>query len=258
MIVDILGIQLSAYTAALGASLVIALAAAVTFLRGTAAPVRVIDALMPALVIGYTLARIEHLLFQWDYFTAAAIPFMEWILPSHEGGLGWHGALIGGLIGLVIGARWQGIEARRLVMACAPALPLIALGGWVGCAAVGCAYGVEVDTLARYSPVLVHEARDIFGIVAPRMATQAWGIALTIGVTLVLYAPRGRSPQLARIFAATAVLSGGMFVIGLFRADSVPLVFGVRADQAVDLVMLFWAVYFVVRQTFGQTIWSRR
>ncbi len=258
MIVDIFGVQLNAYSAALGASLLTALAAAALQLRRTASPVRVIDAVLPALVIGYVFARIEHLVLQWDYFSSAAISFREWVFPTYEGGLGWHGALIGGLFGLWIGARWQGIAWERLISACALALPLIALGGWVGCASVGCAYGIEVDTLARYSPVLVHEARDIFGIVAPRFATQAWGIVLAFVIALVLVAPRGKMPTLRRVFMGIAVLSGGMFVIALFRADSVLYLSGVRADQALDLIVCGWAVYFALRQRTGRTTWSIR
>lgn len=242
MNVEIFGLSMNAFTAALSAALLISLAAAVIQLRGTAFPVRVIDALLPALVIGYALARIEHVILQWNYFSAAAISLREWVFPTYEGGLGWHGALIGGFFGLWIGARWQRIAWGRLIAAFAPALPLIALGGWAGCAAVGCGYGIEVDTLARYSPVLVHEARDIFGIVAPRFATQAWGIVLAFVVVLVLYAPRGKTPTLRRVFIGVAVLSGGMFVIGLLRADSVVYWSGVRADQGLDLIVSVWGL----------------
>jgi len=193
-----------------------------------------IDAVLAALVGGLIAARLEYVALTGAYF--AAHP--DEILRLDLGGLGWHGAVIGAYAGLAIMTRWRGLDRRALLAAFAGALPLIALAGWIGCAAAGCGYGREVDTLANYPDWLVWEARDVYGIRVPRYATARFGMGLALIVALVGAVARGTR----RFWAMLAVLSAGMFAIGFVRADASPLVAGLRADQIIDVLFVLAAV----------------
>lgn len=209
---------------------------------------RVIDVGLSGVVLGLVCARLEYLLLHWSYFSTVTLPTAEWLFPTHEGGLMWHGAVIGGGLGIALAARLFRLDRRALWIAFMPALPLIALGGWLGCAAEGCAYGLEVDTLAHFSPLTVAETRDIYGIVAPRFATQGFGAALAIGVGALMIALRRRNQTPARtIGIGLAVLSAGMFVISGLRADDMPHWFGLRVDQVLDGVLIGWGAAVALR-----------
>jgi phosphatidylglycerol:prolipoprotein diacylglycerol transferase len=215
----------------------IALSIGIGVRRMALRPGAVIDACLGGFAGGIVGARVGHILLNWSYF---ADNLSEALRPS-AGGLDWHGALVGGLVGLALIARWRRLNARQLLASLAPALPLLAFAGWLGCWAAVCGYGAEVDTLARYPALAAAETRDIYGIVAPRYNTQVFGMALAlalIGLSLVL---NWRGWLIYRRFwLLLALLSAGMFVIGFFRGDASPLVVGIRADQWLDAIIFLW------------------
>lgn len=202
------------------------------------------DTYLGALLGGVVLARLGHVLLSWDYFGSNVGEAFQLEL----GGLNWHGAVLGGLIGLHLAARLRHIEARHLLDALTLGLPLIGLAGWWGCLASACGYGLEVPTLYGHPAVAVTESPDIFGIVAPRYNTQLFGLLLSL-LMLALAALliwrgwlRGR-----RFWLVLALLSGGMFVIGFYRGDAVSLVAGLRLDQVFDLGLLAVGVWRLVK-----------
>ncbi len=195
---------------------------------------QVIDVVLAAVVLGLIGARLEYVALTWEYFAAHT----DEILRLELGGLGWHGAVLGAYAGIALMARWRELDQRALLSRWAWALPLIALAGWIGCAAAGCGYGREVDTLANYPDWLVWETRDVYGILAPRYATARFGMVLAVISTLVGIRTRGER----RFWIMLALLSAGMFGIGFLRADASPLVIGLRADQVLDAGFLVVAV----------------
>ncbi len=195
----------------------------------------VIDAGLGAFAGGIVGARIVHVLLNWTYFA----DHLDEALHPNAGGLDWHGALVGGVIGLALVARWRRLPVRALLDALAPALPLLAFAGWLGCAAAVCGYGAEVDTLAHYPAFAVAELRDVYGIVAPRYNTQVFGLVLAL-LLLVLSVVLLRFDGLRyrRFWILLALFSIGMFGIGFFRGDSASVLLGLRADQWLDQLML--------------------
>ncbi|MEO8392548.1 MAG: prolipoprotein diacylglyceryl transferase family protein [Chloroflexota bacterium] len=211
--------------------------------RAALRPSVLIDAGLAACLGGVIGARIVHVLLNWSYF---ADNLSEALHPN-AGGLDWHGAVIGGLTGLALVAWWRKLKLRELLDALAPALPLLTFAGWLGCWAVYCGYGAEVDTLAHYPAWAAAEARDVFGIIAPRYNTQIFGMALAIGLLImsVILIRRGWLKN-RRFWFLLALLSAGMFGIGFFRGDYAVMVAGIRADQGLDGVFFLWSILAII------------
>lgn len=215
-----------------------------------------VDACLGALLLGIVGARLFHVGLNWDYFAENVAEIWRF----EAGGLDWHGALLGGLLGLVLVTwaqtlfnRWRPntfspLSFNTLLTSLTPALPLTGLGGWVGCLAAGCGYGKEVDSLANYPRWAASELVDVFGIVAPRYNTPYFGIALCLcGVLLVLGLRRWQDAR--RFWLVLMLMSWGMFVIGFFRADHVLDLFGLRGDQLLDVIMAIWGMIMLIRTT---------
>lgn len=220
---------------------------------------RLFDVVLSGLLGGLAGARLEHVLLFWDYF-AVNLPEAGRLAA---GGLGWHGAIWGTLLGLRVG--WwlrlrrdpgstqphrPGVMSRaQLLDRFTPALPLIGFAAWYGCWAAGCGYGYEVDTLARFPAVMAAELVDVFGIVVPRLNTPWYGMGLALlGLLLVALNSlwRNITPSKVRtprpFWCVLALLSLGMFMLGFLRADRMSLLFEWRADQLLDIAMVIFAV----------------
>ncbi len=227
------GFNVAIYSLSLALGLALSAAVGGYAARAIFRPAQVIDACLAAIVGGLVGARVEHVLLHWDYFSAN----LSEALRLNAGGLDWHGAVIGALAGLALVSRLRRIEARRMLALFAAALPLLALAGWIGCAAAACAYGREVDTLALHPAYAVWEARDVYGMLAPRYSTQRFGMILALILIPVGLAARGER----RFWLLLGLLSAGMFAIGFVRGDAVPLVAGLRADQWLDIGFVAWS-----------------
>ena len=225
---------------------------------------RLLDVYLAALLMGIIGARAFHVALNWDYFTDNRAE----IGVIGAGGLDWHGALLGGLLGLALMLWLQDWVVRHhpakphsirpsfnaLLTSLTVALPLIGLGGWIGCLAAGCGYGKEVDTLANYPRWMTSELVDVFGIVAPRYNTPYFGIALCLVgfLLLLIFMLLGRKlpvPSLTpRCFwGLLAFLSMGMFIIGFYRADHTYIIYGLRADQLLDVIISLWGLILALR-----------
>ncbi|MBI5667405.1 MAG: prolipoprotein diacylglyceryl transferase [Chloroflexi bacterium] len=193
------------------------------------------DAYLGALIGGVVLARLGHVLLSWDYFGSN----LNEIVQLELGGLNWHGAVLGGLIGLHLASRLRRVEVRHLLDALTLGLPLIGLAGWWGCMASACGYGLELPTLYGHPAFAVTESPDIFGIVAPRYNTQLFGLLLSmtmLGLAVLLVGCGWL--RCRRFWLILALLSAGMFMIGFYRGDAVTIVAGLRLDQWFDLGLL--------------------
>jgi phosphatidylglycerol:prolipoprotein diacylglycerol transferase len=209
------------------------------------------DAYLVAALGGVIGARLFHVLLNWDYFADN----LHEAANMRLGGLDWHGAVIGGMIGLFIGVRlrnkigerreaaarpYKRLDFRDLLDSLTPVLPITGLAGWWGCLASSCGYGLEVDNLSNYPAWAVSETGDVFGIAAPRYNTQFFGLILSALILLVVLILFWRGwLRYRRFWFTLALLSAGMFVIGFFRGDHVVNVAGLRGDQVVDLVLGF-------------------
>jgi phosphatidylglycerol---prolipoprotein diacylglyceryl transferase len=198
-----------------------------------------LDAVTNAVVGGVIGARAFHVWLNWSYFSAHP----DQIVSFQNGGLDWHGAVVGGLLGALLVGFASRTALSPLLDAFALALPVGAMAVWLACAAANSAYGLEVATLADFPPWLVIESPDVYGIVAPRLNLPPIGIGLAVVVLIVVVAATVYDWLAGlRLWLALALYSLGMALIDFFRAEYVPIWLGRRSDQILDLSLALAAI----------------
>jgi len=176
----------------------------------------VVDCALAGLALGLILARAEHVALHWNYFSTATGE----ITDLRAGGLGWGGALVGGIAGVWLMAKLCGRDPRALLDAAALAVPVLMFGGWWACEANACAYGTEVANLADYAPIWVWESPGDYGMLAPRWRTQGMGMAASVVifavVALMVWRGWARGWRLTWAVGLTIL---AMSAIGFLRGD---------------------------------------
>lgn len=243
---DLGSLTLSTYTALVGIGILLT---GVYALYHTEQPQRskTADVLLAGIIGGIIVGRVEHVLLNWSHFAYN----QNEILQIASGGVDWHGALIGGGVGMLIVSRWRKVALAPLMDRLTIGLPLIGLLAWWGCGAASCAYGKEVATLSAYPEWVAWEGRDIFGIYAPRFQTQFIAMllmgALLIITLLLLWRGWLVGFRFGLILMLTSVI---MFGVGFLRGDYAPIAASLRVDQWLDLI--FVGVGFLLLLTGNQ------
>ena len=182
------------------------------------APERIVDAALWAVVAGIAGGRVGYVLANQEYFAEnVREAFYVW-----EGGLAFQGAFLAGFLALFLYSAYHRLPFLALADTAAMGLALAQVFGWLGCLMSGCAYGLEshgaTSILARLSLYLP----DIYGISAPRFATQPLASALSLSIFILLWATRRRWPFDYCGFAFTLYLllyTGGQFLLEFTRGD---------------------------------------
>lgn len=222
------------YSALLGLGLIFALGlACVECKRLLGSPWLVIDAALFALVAAVLAGRLDYVAQHRAYFAENPWEaFQIW-----RDGLAFWGAFPAGLTALLVYTAYRNLPFWTLADAMAPGLALGQVFGWLGCLAHGCAYGRTGEGFFyRCLP-------DIYGVNAPRFATQAVGAALSLAIFVILWLWRNRQPFRGFSFSLYVLLCfGGQFLLNFTRGDETLYVGPLRLSQLVDLGLAVWAV----------------
>lgn len=203
--------------------------------------------LLWAVAVGALLAgRIGYVAGHGEYF---AVHLGQILAPWRAGGLYGGSAWLGGLLAVLLYARWQHRPLCELLSLLAPAALLVAAGAWRGCAAAGCAWGKEALLAPRWAGWLVVDAPDLYHTLAPRYAVQALGVGWALA-TAALAATLRRCGGLA-----VALYLVGEAALTAWRADPMPVVGPFRVDWLLDvgLAALLWIVQWRYRQINART-----
>jgi phosphatidylglycerol:prolipoprotein diacylglycerol transferase len=216
-------------------------------------PAGVLDVAFAAVLVGVIAARAVYVAVNWDYFWLHT----DEIAALWQGGLSWHGGLIGGVIGAVIVSVARKLPVRRTFDALTPGLMAGAALGWIGSFLAGVAYGREVFPGDRWW-FLAADWPDVYGQWNPRFATQLLGAAWAMVCCVVAMMMSGfkgwasgvggQKPEIrVSTFAVTmAVYSVGMFMLGFARGDAVPMMAGWRMDQVIDAGIVVASVAYIL------------
>ena len=197
-------------------------------------PAKMLDTALTAALGGLVGARLVYAAAHWDYYQ----DHLWEALRIWGGGLAWHGALAGGLAGVLAYCGLRHISARVTLDILTPAIALLAICAWLGCLLDKCACGVETYPGQGLLWALSLELPDLYGIRAPRVAVQLLGAAWSAVALAALIIARRRARFEALAFPLwLATYPAGSLLLGFVRADAVALVAGWRADQVVDLAL---------------------
>jgi phosphatidylglycerol:prolipoprotein diacylglycerol transferase len=216
-------------------------------------PSVVLDAGFWALLGGVLGGRAGYVMANWAYY----VDHLDRAFHVREGGLAWHGALIGGGMAAAL---WYVIRRRRdpampdwreLADVAAPGLALGGAFGWLGALLTGSAYGSEASGYAPPLLWLTADLPDIYGVSVVRFMTQPLMIVWSMALWGLLCGLRRRLARGAAFALYLLLYALGDFVIAFLRGDGMWR-FGLWLWQWVALVEMCIAV--------GLTalIWFRR
>jgi phosphatidylglycerol:prolipoprotein diacylglycerol transferase len=94
-----------------------------------------------AVIFGFVGARLTHVIDDWSYYSQDLVE----ILAVQKGGLGWYGALIGGILGVAIYSRLKKFSLGRFADAVAPGIILGLSIGRIGCTLNGDSPGMPTS-----------------------------------------------------------------------------------------------------------------
>lgn len=239
----VFGQQIQTYTLALMIAVILGILWLVlTAPKGQASAT--LDTCLAGLIGAIVFARAFHVALNWVYFSEN----LNMISRIYEqGGLNWHGALLGAFVFGGVMAKWRRLNfsLNRL----SPILPLIAFAGWYGAGAAASAFGARVEFMADYPAFLTWIERDIYGLEAPRFAVQPLGMAWTGFVfllALILYRFEKR-----RLPLIVFLLCIGSFSLAFLRGDYALMLAGLRAEQWLDLGLGGIALFLTIRGIQG-------
>jgi phosphatidylglycerol:prolipoprotein diacylglycerol transferase len=191
-----------------------------------------LDLALWAVIGGIVGGRLGYVLVNWSVFSE------DWLraLRIWEGGLSFHGALLGGLLVMILFALLQRGEKRvsfwELADVVAPGLALAIAFGWSACLMGGCAYGALGEGFG-YAVL-----PDLYGVEASRFVTQAVGVAFALVLLLGLWLMRGRWPFSGAAFLMfTLFYFAGLFFLEFTRGDEAVYVGPWRLAQVLNLAL---------------------
>ena len=193
-----------------------------------------LDAALAAALGGLAGGRAAYVAANWAYFQT----HVRRALRPWDGGLTCHGALVGGLVAVVIFCAIRRLSLKSMLDALAPGVAVLAGCAWLGCLMKGFAYGIETYPGQGLLWALSLELPDLYGIHTPRVAVQLLGAGWSAFVLAAVVITGRRTWFEGFVFPLwLALYSVGSHGLGFARADQVALVAGWRAGQVADLAL---------------------
>ena len=186
-----------------------------------------------AVIGGIVGGRLAYVAVNWSVFGE------DWsrALRIWEGGLSFHGAFLGGLLVMFVFAEFQRASENsasfwELGDVMTPGLALGITFGWLACLMAACAYGALGEGFG-YAIL-----PDIYGIEAPRFATQVVGLAFSLILFIAFWLARRRWPFPGAAFLMFVLLYfTGQFFLEFSRGDEAIYVAPWRLTQVVDVAL---------------------
>jgi prolipoprotein diacylglyceryltransferase len=183
--------------------------------------VRYVDAGVLTLLGALLGSRAFTVVVNWTYYQShQGEIYQVWL-----GGLSGIGAMVGGLLAVIIIALWLRIPVGGLADVLLPLVGALTVTAWMGCWLDRCVYGVLSNTWWAIP------AHDEWGVLADRIPVQLLGAISTLILIWLLdwsgkrLPVQGMSATLG-LFGMSAVV----FVLSYWRADPTPIWNGLRLE----------------------------
>lgn len=199
-------------------------------------PIRYLDAAVFVLFAALVGGRALTVSVNWGYYAT----HLSEIVKVWLGGLSGIGALVGGVLGVIIISMWWRLPAGILADTIFPLAGALSISSWLGCWADTCAYGLPSKAWWALP------ARDEWGVLASRIPVQLVGAALTL--ILVWTIDRSKRLALPGLSAGIGLfgLSLIMFALSYLRADPVPIWQGLRLEAWGSIGLMIFSACIVV------------
>ncbi|MCB9422687.1 MAG: prolipoprotein diacylglyceryl transferase [Ardenticatenaceae bacterium] len=185
-----------------------------------------LDTFLAGLAAALISGRVGFVWLEWTYFQVR--PYQ--ILQIWRGGLTYHGALVGGLLGMWVWCAWRKRPFLWDADLLAPSLVLLNAFGWLACWLDGCGYG----RIAPVGSILAANLPDNLGIYDWRYQTQLLGVGLSL-LTFILILVRARRGQTFTI--ALLAVSVGRIGVDWLRGNTAVLIHTIRLDLLLDTAL---------------------
>ncbi len=189
-------------------------------------------------------ARLLHVISAWGSYRAVPLD----ALKVWEGGLAFHGGLIGALMASLIYLRCRRVSPWRVGDVLAPSIALGHAIGRLGCLLNGCCFGKVTGSSCGISfppgslASQEHFSRGLIPSAAcsslPVLPTQIFSALALLGIFALLLLLTRRATFPGEVFWGYILLYGGArFVLELFRGDNPALAAGMSLYQWISLFL---------------------
>lgn len=209
---------------------------------------QILDFVLLTALAGVLGARLVYVLLDWSSFAREPLR----ALYFWEGGLSFHGAVIGGGLAVALLARRKGIPFLRLADVLAPGVALAYAIGRIGCFLGGCCYGVPTDlpwACSFQDPFHPHVHTP------PSHPTQIYASFSNLLIfTLLARMQKPPHPEGKVFWAYLALYGVYRFIVEFWRigATSTVLALGLSDAQWVSMLMVLLGGAGWVRARFFQ------
>lgn len=186
------------------------------------------DHLLIAVTGGLLFGRMQFVVQNSEWF--AENPAERWNL--FQGGHGYTGVVLGGLIALWLWTQLKGTAIRPILIMLAPSVALLHLVGWLACWFDGCGYGAPTF-IGWYSAELPNN----FGLMLVRYQTQLAGALLAglfgAGLLWRRWQQTGKWLQFkpSDFWLSLSAMGAGRGLVYLWQGDVTPMWAGLRIDM---------------------------
>ncbi|MCS6830011.1 MAG: prolipoprotein diacylglyceryl transferase [bacterium] len=194
----------------------------------------VLDMVLGTALTGVLTSRLVFVLLNWQGFAREPLR----TLYFWEGGLSFHGAVVGGGLAVAVMSRRRGIPFLQLADVLAPGVALAYAVGRIGCFLGGCCYGVPTNlpwACSFQDPFNPHVHTP------PSHPTQLYASLSNLFIFALLARMQKPPHPVGKVFWAYLVLYGVYrFIVEFWRigATSSVLALGLSDAQWVSVVMV--------------------
>lgn len=199
-------------------------------------PDAIYDAALWVVIAGIVGARLFHVVDNWSLYAANPAAIFG------TAGLAIYGALIGGLIAVVIYSTVRHVPVWRILDAAAPAIPLAQAIARIGCFINGDNYGVPTNPPLPWSVIWTNPNAMVPDRTIAYQPAQLYEGVWDLIVFAIIWRLRTRVKTDGALFLIYAVLySFGRFFISFVREDNVYFA-NLRQAQIIALAVMALAI----------------
>ena len=194
---------------------------------------------------GIVGAKVLYLLVSWRSIDLTRLTDSAYINSLMQGGFVFYGGLIGGVLCLFLCNKWFHVDAVSYIEICLPCVPLVHGFGRLGCAAVGCCYGVPFSSAFSVTYQNSLFAPNNIPLFPVQLTEAVWNFVIVLILLWYLDVLKRRRGLLLYILLYAPM----RFLLEFFRYDAERGAIGFfSVSQWISLLLILLAAAMLVRK----------